>query len=236
MDDMWAAFAEQASGYALLAGGEVVGSCSLDDERRLLRFHVRPAGLHRPGDLLRLVLEELAVAHLMVFTQDPGFLGPALEVASSVAPHSLCFASRNAPEVPPLEGLVVGALGDHERIVDFEEAELGAPRGFLEGYVRVRLERGEMLLHQDGRVPVAIGELRRDRLQPGIAQLGVIVARAARGLGIGARMLSSLVARSRAEGLTPVCSTEVGNASARRAIERAGFRPRHRLLRVGFER
>ena len=38
----------------------------------------------------------------------------------------------------------------------------------------------------------------------------------------------------RAEGLAPYCSTEFANIAARRAIERAGFRANHRVLRVGF--
>jgi len=235
-DDMWAAFGDGATGYALRVGDEEVGSCRLDDEKQLLRFYLRPAWQQRAEELLRLVVEELGVANLLVATLDPGFLAPALDVAVRIEPHTLLYAHRVAPEVPALDGLDLARVEDHERVVAFEETTLGAPRAFLEGYVRARIEREELWLRQEGREIVAVGELRRDREQPGIAQLGVIVAVPARGRGLAARLLAALVARSRAEGLTPICSTEVGNRSARCAIERAGFRPHHRLVRIAFER
>ena len=173
---------------------------------------------------------------MMVFTQDPNYLCSALDVASSVEAHSLLFASLTEPEVPGLDDLTVAEPEDHERIVEFEVAEVGMPRAFLDGYVRERLERRELLLHEEGGRLVSVGELRRDSRQAGIAQLGVIVKISERGRGIASRMLSSLATRSREEGLTPVCSTEVANPGARRAIERAGFRANHRVLRVGWSR
>jgi RimJ/RimL family protein N-acetyltransferase len=106
------------------------------------------------------------------------------------------------------------------------------PRNFLEAYVRERLERQELLLAESGGQILCAGELRRDPQQVGVAHLGLIVRGDERGKGMGSRMLSSLVTRSRALGLTPRCSTEVDNLGAQRAIERAGFRANHRVLRV----
>lgn len=232
MDDMWAAFADMGTRHALLVGGEVVGSCSVDEGGQLLHFFVWPPCLRHGTALLRLVLTQLEVEAMMVATLDPGYLSAALDVATRVEPHTLLFAPLAEPEGPGLEGLVPARFDDHARIVDFQVQEIGAPREFLEHYVRERLGREEMLLHLDGGSLISVGELRRDRHQAGIAQLGVIVRRQARGQGVASRMLTSLVERSRAEGLTPHCSTEVTNLGARRAIERAGLRANHRLLKV----
>lgn len=234
MDDMWAAFADMATPHALLVGEEVVGSCCRDEEGQLLRFYVLPRFQQHATDLLRLALKELEVERMMVCTLDPGYLCPALDVASSVEPHTLLFAPATEPEGPGLDDLDLAQPGDHQRIVDFQAEEVGAPRDFLEHYVRERLERREMLLFEEGSELLCVGELRRDRQQAGIAQLGLIVRGQERGKGIGSRMLSSLVTRSREQGLTPHCSTEVTNLGACRAIERAGFRADHRVLRVGF--
>lgn len=116
-----------------------------------------------------------------------------------------------------------------------EEVAVGDPRTFLEPYVRERLERGELLLFEPEGHLLCVGELRPDRQQEGIAQLGLIVHAAQRSRGLGSGMLSSLVTMSRGRGLSPVCSTELCNRAARRAIERAGFRATHRVLRVDFE-
>jgi hypothetical protein len=49
-----------------------------------------------------------------------------------------------------------------------------------------------------------------------------------------AGMCNKTGSRSTGEGLAPICSTEVTNVGARRAIERAGFRATQRLLRIEF--
>ena len=234
MDDMWASFADMAAPHALMVGDAVAGSCSVDEEGQLLRFFVLPRFQQHSTDLLRLALGELGVARMIVCTLDPNYLSSALDVATTVEPHSLLFAPVTEPDGPGLENLRTAELADHERIVEWQAEEIGASRDFLNDYVRERLERQEMLLLEDGSQLRCVGELRRDKQQVGIAQVGLIVRGEERGKGIGSRMLSSLVTRSRAQGLAPYCSTEVTNLGARRAIERAGFRARHRVLRVGF--
>lgn len=233
-DDMWTAFADMAVPYALLVGDELAGCCCVDEEGQLLRFYVLPRLQQHSAALLGLVLEELEVTHMMVCTLDPNYLSCAVDIAASVEPHTLLFAHVLDPERPELEHLRLGEVADHQRLVDYAAEEIGSPRDFLEPYVMERLERQEMLLFEDDAGLLCVGELRRDKQQAGIAHLGLIVRSQERGGGIGTRMLSSLVARSRGEGLEPHCSTEVTNLGAIRAIERAGFRASHRLLRVGF--
>ncbi len=232
MDDMWAAFADMATPHALMVGDEVAGSCCVDEAGKLLRFYVVPRFQHRSTELLRWVLSECSATVMMVYTSDPNYLSSALDLASAVEPHSLFFRWMVEPEGPGLDPLHVAEASDHQRIVDFEAKAIGAPRDFLEHYNRERLERQELILFEEGSRLLSVGELRRDRQQPGLAQLGMIVCGDERGKGIGSRMLSSLVKRSLDEGLTPYCSTEVTNLGARRAIERAGFRANHRVLRV----
>ncbi len=234
MDDMWAAFADMAVPHGLMVGDEVAGSCCVDRDGQLLHFYVRPRFQHRSEALLRLALRELRVTRMMVYTLDPNYLSAALDVASRVEPHTLLFAPLADPDGPGLAHLRMAGRDECQRIVDFQAEELGAPREFLQHYVRERLERQEMLLFEDGAQLLCVGELRRDQQQVGIAHVGVIVRGRERGKGIATRMLTSLATRSRAQGCMPHCSTEVRNLGARRAIERAGFRANHRVLHVEF--
>ena len=232
LDDMWGTFADQAEPFALRLGSRLVGSGSVDGEGQLLRLHVEPSHQHRATDLLRALIEAAPVACLIVATSDPVYLSAALDLGRGVESHSLLFAHAVPPEIAPLEDLRWAGPEDHGRLVDFQVEVLGAPRDFLEPYVRERLERREVLLVESRAGLSALGELRRDRQQPGVAQLGMIVDPAERGRGLGSRLMATLVTRSLEEGLRPHCSTEVANPAARRAIERAGFRANHRLLRV----
>lgn len=231
-DDMWTAFADMASAHALMSGGELAGVCALDDEAQLLRFHVRPRFLRRSDALLRCALGELGVKRMVVGTLDPNYLSAALDHSAGMEVHSLLFGHVAEPEVPGLDSLRVAAAADHRRVVDFQAEQIGAPLEFLEVYVRTRIGGQEMLLLEEAGQLLCVGELRRDQQQPGIAHLGLIVHADQRGRGLGSRLLSSLVAQCRREGLAPHCSTEVTNGAARRAIERAGFHAQQRLLMI----
>lgn len=232
MDDMWMAFSDGARPLSLRLGDRRVGCASVDGEGRLLRFYVEPREQSRSGELLQCIVDDVGPRQMMVSTGDPLALSAALDRGGEVMVDTLLYGVATEPETPGLEGLGWAEPGDHRRIVDFQHREVGAPLGFLEQYVGERIERREMLLDVEDSELRCVGELRRDRQQPGVGHLGLIVHGKARGRGVGSSMMSSLVQRCRAEGLTPRCSTEVGNPGAQRAIERGGFRPDHRWLRV----
>ena len=235
MDDMWMSFAEEAAVHGLHVDGVEAGSLCVDGEGRLLRLWIEPAFQGRAEELLAFAAGRLGFREARLPTLDPLALGVALDVAREVESVSLFFAHGEDPVVAPLEGLVPGEPEDHGRLVTFEEAATGAPRAFLEGYVRERLDRRELWLHLEAGEILAVGELRRDPWQAGVAHLGLMVAEDRRGEGLGSRLLSALVERGRGEGLRLACSTEKDHLGARRAIDRAGFRPLHRLLRVVLE-
>ena len=204
----------------------------MDDEKQLLRFHVREDRSTRAVELLGLVRDQLAISRVMVGTLDPFALAPALDLAASVRSHSYFFDHVCEPELEGLPGIALAPPDMQERIIAFEEEAIGAPRAFLEMYVGERIARRELYLHGEKGEIGAVGELRRDPIQPGIAQLGVIVHPEARRRGLAGRMLTQLVHLARKEELHPICSTELTNTGARRAIERAGFRAHHRWLAV----
>ena len=231
-DDMWASFAEAAPAFALRVGQDVAGCACVDEQKGLLRFYVRPRHQHRSTELLRLLVDEAGVRRMMVPTSDPSFLSSALDLAAHVETHSLLFSWSQEPAVPGLDGLLRAEPADRERVVAFQRRRLGAPRDFLESYMDQLLEQGEVFLHLDGPRLAAVGELRPDVHQEGVAHLGLVVGSSWRRAGVGSRLMSSLVTRALSGGRTPCCSTERTNVGARKAIERAGFRARHRLLEV----
>jgi GNAT superfamily N-acetyltransferase len=231
LDDMWFAFAEMADAHALRFDAELAGSCHVDAEGRLLRLHLRPRWLPRAGDVLREAIAQLDVTELLVFTYDPVGLSAALDLAWSVEPHSLDFQLACAPSVEPLE-LAHAGVDELAEIVAFQVESLGAPAEWLEGYSAPRLERGEFWTQRRDGCLVAVGELRGDEHQAGVAHVGMVVHPSARRQGLAAGVLVRLIELCHDAGLAPRCSTEVSNVGARRAIERAGFRSSHRLLRV----
>jgi GNAT superfamily N-acetyltransferase len=232
MDDMWLAFAGMASAHGLLVDGKLVGSCCVDDDSRLLHFYVQPEFRQHSVALLRLALAEYQVGCMITYSMDPQFLSAAMDVASNVKSHSLVYRHVAEPEQPALEGLRVGQMNDWEMIVQFQMRELGAPRAFLDGYVRTRLEGEEMLLLVEDGELICVGEVRPSQAQSGVAHLGLVVQGTRNGKGLGTRLFTSLLRRSQAAGWEAHCSTTCENLGAQRAIERTGFRADHRVLQI----
>ena len=94
--------------------------------------------------------------------------------------------------------------------------------------------RSELLALRSGGALLGTGELRVSGSQPPHADLGVMVSTERRGRGIAPFILSELKRRCEREGLVPICSTTVENTAAQRAIVKAGFVNRYRLLDVLF--
>lgn len=231
-DDMWGAFADAGEPYSLHVDEEPVGYCAVDRDGVLVGFFVTGAARHREGPLLDQVVARLGVTVARPATYDPGFLGPCLDRARATSTLAIVYDWAAEPDRSEGVRLVPAQRPDLERLISFNMASTGAERGFLEGYLATRVARGEIWIHErDGSV-AAIGEARIPPTDPSVSHLGVVVAPSWRLQGLGAGVLRALVDRAAAAGRAPWCSTAPHNHGAQRAIERAGFRPRHRVLSV----
>lgn len=120
--------------------------------------------------------------------------------------------------------------------VEFAVSNLGAPAQWLSEYFGNLIKREELWGYwRDGKL-LATGECRLfDEHQTRYADLGMIVAESERGQGIATRVLNSLVKVANELGLIPICSTEHGNLSAQKAIQRAGLEPLNRIIQIEFD-
>ena len=132
-------------------------------------------------------------------------------------------------EVLPMNRVQIEQI---DELIAFAKANIGAPEQWLAGYYTNLINRRELFgFWQHGRLQAA-GESRgNDEFQTDYADLGVIVDESARGKGLATLVLKQLVLTARARGLIPICSTEKGNTGAQRAINRAGFVAKHRIVR-----
>jgi GNAT superfamily N-acetyltransferase len=167
------------------------------------------------------------------------WLALCLDAQKGVKVHSFLYHGLLRPE-NPLHGF------DHATFAVVSEAELKAvetfvrscfeedPGDWLSGYLENLVGRGELFTLCDSGAFLGTGELRVSDTQPPYADLGVIVSPAHRCRGLASYILSRLRERCHQGGLLPICSTTVANKSAQRAISKAGFVDRHRLLEILF--
>ena len=78
------------------------------------------------------------------------------------------------------------------------------------------------------------GELRVSPSQAGVADVGMVIAPIAREAGLATQILQQLRHDGQKRGYRLVCSTETTNVPAQKAIARAGFHSKHRILEIGL--
>ncbi len=244
LDGMWlCGFVPMASHHGLSLDGELVGFFCVNADGYLLQFFVEPQHQSRSSELFGMVLQTSASAAssagrikgAFVSTAEPLFLSLCLDHFASFNVNALMYqldgtrvASNATTDELGLSPLEPTQLSE---AVEFAVASIGAPAAWLESYYGNLINRRELFGVWENSRLVATGESRGyDEYQTSHADVGVIVAESERGRGLATDVLKQLVALNEANGLKSICSTEKANIGAQKAIRRAGFSDRNRIV------
>lgn len=116
--------------------------------------------------------------------------------------------------------------------MDLESIETGFDD--LKGYVRSVMDAHHIfILRKTGKL-VATSECRISKTQKPYADIGMIVAAEHRRKGLGTDILVRTKAFCYEQGVRPICSCEVDNIGSKKAITKAGFVSRHRVVLFEF--
>ncbi|HKJ03901.1 MAG TPA: GNAT family N-acetyltransferase [Longimicrobiales bacterium] len=242
LDGMWdTGFIAPAPHFELRLDDRRAGYCVIDEAGTLIQFFMEAGSRVHGKALLEAVLHDHSVAQAIAFTLDPWFLSLCLDRQSSVKTHSYLYelpSSATGGEAD-LRGATLRLLDGPElrRVVEFQQSCVHGGTSltdWLLGYSSQLIGRRELYVLGDGDDWIGLGECRRSDTQPGVADLGMMVAPARRRRGWGTAILRRLCALCGAQGLRPICSTTVENIGAQRAIEDAGFVSRHRIVDIRF--
>lgn len=239
IDGMWEAFAAMGLRREIRISERLAGFFCINEEGQLLQFHIQPEFERSASDIFDSVLARDEVQGAMVSTADPLFLGLCLDCQKSTRVHTYLYQDHSSDEVV--------FPGDSEARFDHAEAdELSVlverqrasleqdPGDWLIGYLENLIARRELyVLRHEGQI-VGTGEARVSDSQSPFADLGVITMLQHRGKGFAPHILSRLKRICYERQLVPICSTTVENLASQRAITRAGFVSRHRLLEIAF--
>ncbi|MEE8522432.1 MAG: GNAT family N-acetyltransferase [Thermoanaerobaculia bacterium] len=239
LDGMWEAFAAMGRQLEIRSVGERAGYFSLNDQGQLLQFHVAEPLASAAAKLFAAVVARDEVKGAMVSTADPLFLGVCLDIHKTLRVHTYLYRDHHRRAVA-LEGAAETSFelveaNELEAIAELQRESLDQDLGdWLIGYLERLIARRELYaLRLEGEI-LATGEARQSESQPPFVDLGVITVRRHRGRGVASQVLGRLKQLCYERELVPICSTTVENAGARRAIAKAGFVSRHRLLEVVF--
>ena len=238
-DGMWEAFATMSRHHEIRSAGSRAGYFCVNDEGRLLQFYVAPPFERVAAELFGAVVARDEVKGAMVSTADHLFLGLSLDIQNDVAVHTHLYQDRHQDELALADGAEasfnVVEPGELESIAELQRNSLDQDLGdWLLGYLENLIARRELYALRLGEETLGTGEARVSESQPPFADLGVITMRSHRGRGVASHILWRLKQLCYDRELVPICSTTTENAGARRAITRAGFISRHRILQVAF--
>jgi GNAT superfamily N-acetyltransferase len=245
LDGMWlCGFLPLARHFGFYRQSGLIGYCCINADDYLLQFHMHDTETAAGSSLLaRMLTGDFGpfpgIKGAFVSTAEPDFLSLCFDNFSSFKVNALMYQlDQNAsPELDQgsdgsagltLEPIESNQLPD---TIEFGLRNLGAPEEWLTGYWSNLVERRELFGCWLNDELMGTGENRKfEQVQPGYTDLGVMVDQDQRGKGLATWILRQLVHQAEERGLKPMCSTERDNIGAQKAISRAGFVSRNRII------
>ena len=239
-DGMWDEIIhERAQLWGFYDEDEIVGYCSVDEDKTLLNFYLNEAYHDRQKRGFDRVLFKLEVSQALVSTSNPDFLIMSLEKSRKMAVHTHLFEDHLVvtPNIPAYLASISfqnKQMDDIPKLVDFcSKNNIGNP-DWLNSYIERLVARKEIYALCEQDEIIGTYEIRKSLTQPAIADLGVIVDEKYRGKGIGSYLMSKAKEAAYLQGLTPICSCEQKNIASKKMIENAGFLSKNMMLKITF--
>jgi len=241
LDDMWlCGFLPLSAHYEIRVNSALCGYLCINDAGHLLQFHLRE---NEDSDGTSLLAEILAGKHAIlpaingafVSTAEPEWLSLCLDNFDTFNVNAIMYelsASASAPgsghslwTLRPIESHQLSEA------VTFILNTFEAPEDWLVPYFTNLIDRQELFgCWLDGEL-IGTGENRKfDDIQQGYTELGMVVGKQQRRQGLATWIMCQLVQQAIDSGLKPICSTESNNIGAQKAITRAGFVARNRIV------
>ncbi len=224
--------------------GRRAGYFVLDSQNQLMQFHL--AEMQDGPNVFQQVLKSLGIKTALAASIEPFYFCLCLDLQHMAQVHTYLFSdhSKREPVLTTISGhrfrkasiddlaKVLPLLTGGDEFVDLEtvEAHFDGPAD----YAKMVIEAGILhVLEKDGEI-LGTGEFRERKTWVPYADVGMIVNKKYRRMGVGTYLLALLKQKAEQQGLKPICSCEAGNVGSRKAVENAGFIANHRVVKFSF--
>ena len=238
IDGMWeGAIIAHAAFWEIQDREQGIGYFCIGSDNELLRFQLWEHYLARSQEIFRWLISTHSIQYAITSTIEPPYFSLCLDVQKSITLHSYLF--RDSKHIEPSSALSTSTfrkaeMSELDALVRFYRANAEGPGEWIETFLHERIEREELFGLYDQQTLIATGECIPSQKQIPYADLGMVVAQAYRGKGLGSSMLLHLKKRCYEAGLRPICSCAADNHASKKAIEKAGFVSEHRMVKVLF--
>ncbi len=226
--------------YLLKTDQATIGYVCLN-QQTLMQLHLQPSYLGHATEVLDFLLAEKAVEKALAATIEPHFLSVCLDRQKRIEINTLLYEDHQNL-LPPLSGLgqlefriaqapdFQNVLQHYARTADDGELSLDNLKAYLEDIMQ---HHRIFLLLAEGQL-IGTSECRFSGTQVPYADLGMIVHPDIRRKGVGSHILGKAKEFCYQHNTKPICCCDADNIGSSKAIQKAGFISRHRVLELFF--
>ena len=184
---------------------------------------------------LRQFLDQQKIKEAFVGTNNPTYQAIAMHLQQKVSVDTYLFRDFFKTDLKNEMGnLRAAETKELDRVVAFYHKSIGAPKGWLEGYLGNLVGKGEVHINEEADEILGACEVRSSTSHPKVANIGMVVSPDHRRKGIGSYLLGKAKEMAIYRGLQPICSCEKGNVASLKSIHSNGFRSVHQVLLLEF--
>jgi RimJ/RimL family protein N-acetyltransferase len=238
MDGMWKGVViDRAAFWEIQDRGQYAGYFCIGSDNELLRLYLLENYQDRAQEIFRWIISTYSIQYAITSTIEPLYLSLCLDLQKSIALHSYLFRDHQRRELSSeLSNILFrkAETEDLKDIIGFYQTNIEGWGAGLEAFLQERINLQELFVFYDRQTVVASGECIPSQKQPPYVDLGMVVAQAYRGIGLGSSMLIQLKKHCYEMGWQPICACAADNLASKRAIEKAGFISEHRMVKALF--
>ncbi len=235
-DGMWESFRNSALNWGIESNDEIIGYASVGEGNQLIQFYISPMYLSKGEFIFNKFIDEMKIRTGIVGTNNLSYLSIALNFVKKLKVNTYLFRNIHEVNIEKKEGLFKECQDkDIERIVNFCQYSMGAPREWLLGYIGELIERREIFSLENDNEIIGTCEVRKSTTAPEFADIGMVVSPDFRRKGYGTYLLNKAKIIALEWGKFPICSCEKDNIGSLRSIQNCGFISMYQLLTIVFK-
>lgn len=241
LDGMWlCGFLPLAEHFEIRVDALLHGYFCVNDQGYLLQFYLGQNDVTDGTTVMRDIVSAKydflpEIKGAFVSTAEPEWLSFCFDSFDSFHVNAVMYqlASNQRTDLPSQNDWALVPVEDPQLsdAVEFILDTMDVSEDWLVPYFSNLIHRGELFGCWHKGNLIGTGENRQfDDVQQGYTELGMVVGKKHRCKGLATWIMTKLVQQALDAGLKPICSTEVNNIGAKKAIMRAGFVPRNRII------
>lgn len=237
LDDFWTLAIVETGEHFGIYDGKLIGYYILKDQV-LVQFFLEVAYQPNARAIFKKIIDEQKIKSAYTFTYHPDYLSLCLDISIKTTIDGILYEDVIDVRIDqPIERLIEkkATLDDLKDAIAYTTENMAGPYDWLEVYYKNLIKiKGLFLYYLEDQI-IGTGEIRIMTDIPGVANVGMTVHNAYKKQSIGLYILTQLKQKAYAADIKPICGTDLTNLASQKTIQKAGFRPYHRVLLTQFE-